>query len=431
MRLRKALGLAWNTLIHSKLRSWLTIIGIIIGIAAVVSIISVSQGAERSLTSQLNGLGTNIITISLGGNRATGAAAAFRGGGVTFVGGSGGGGGVAKGNQVTQAAKNLTGNDVNILETVQNVEYVMGTYSGRTGVSYLGANDSLSIEGVTQLWPDFLSGISLAEGRYLTQSDSYSVVVGYNVANSIFSGMSVNQNVVINGTIFSVVGILNQTGTQDDSEVFMPINSARQILNDLGGNDFSSISVEVPSGSNTTQINQTITDITNTLMLERGILQQSNVDFSVSSPLSFQQTISTALNSLSLFLEAIAAISLLVGAIGISNTMFTSVLEKTKEIGIMKSIGAKNRDILLIFLFKAGMLGLIGGIGGVIVGIFLSLLIGQIAGISLGRVSLTSYINPWRIIGAFLVSMLIGMIAGAIPAYRASKLSPIEALRYE
>lgn len=431
MRLRKALELAWNTLIHSKLRSWLTIIGIIIGIAAVVSIISVSQGAEKSLTSQLNGLGTNIITISSGGNRATGRAAEFAGGGATLM-LSGGSGSTNKGNEVTQAAKNLTSNDVNILETVPNVQYVMGTYSGRTQVSYLGANSSLSIEGVnTQLWPYFLSGVGLSEGRYLTQSDSYSVVIGYNVANSIFSGMSVNQNIVINGTIFSVVGILNQTGSQYDSEVFMPVDSARRVLGDSGGIDFSSISVEVPSGSNSTQINQTITSITNSLMMERGILQQSNIDFSVSSPLSFQQTISSSLSTLSLFLEAIAAISLLVGAIGITNTMFTSVLEKTKEIGIMKSIGAKNREILMIFLFKAGMLGLIGGVGGTILGILLSISIGELAGISLGRTALTSYINPWLVVGAFLVSMLIGMISGAIPAYRASRLSPIEALRYE
>ncbi len=429
MRLRKALELAWNTLIHSKLRSWLTIIGIVIGIAAVVAIISVSQGAERSLTSQLNGLGTNIITVSPGGSeRAVGAGVAFRTGGGA-IGEPSSSGGTTKGNQITQASKNLTSDDVNILETVPNVEYVMGTYSGRKAVSYLGSNSTLGIEGVnTQLWPDFISGVSISEGRYLTQSDSNSVVVGYNVANSIFSGMSVNQNVIINGTIFTVVGILNQTGSQDDSEVFMPITSARYVLGDTGGNDFSSISVEI---LNTSATNQTITSITSTLMLERGILQQNNVDFSVSSPLSFQQTISSALSTLSLFLEAIAAISLLVGAIGITNTMFTSVLEKTKEIGIMKSIGAKNRDILMIFLFKAGMLGLIGGIGGTILGVSLSIFIGQLGGISLGRTSLITYINPWLVIGAFLISMLIGMVAGAIPAYRASKLSPIEALRYE
>ncbi|MFZ1970689.1 MAG: ABC transporter permease [Candidatus Nanoarchaeia archaeon] len=426
MRLRKALELAWNTLIHSKLRSWLTIIGIVIGIAAVVTIISVSQGAEMSIRSQLNGLGTNIITISPGAERATGVGAQFRVGG-----GSSSGGSTTKGNEITQATKNLTNSDVSILKTVPNVEYIMGTYSGRAQVTYLGANASANIEGInTQLWPYFIAGVNLAEGRYLTQSDSYSVVVGSNIANSIFSGLSVNQNILINGTMFDVVGILNQSGSQDDSEIFMPITSARQVLGDVGGINFGSILVEV---SNTSQTNQTITDITNTLMLERGILQQKNIDFSVSSPLSFQQTISSALSSLSLFLEAIAAISLLVGAIGISNTMFTSVLEKTKEIGVMKSIGAKNRDILMIFLFKAGMLGLIGGIGGVMLGVVASLFIGQAGGLSIGivRGTLTSYINPWLLIGTFFISMLIGMIAGAIPAYRASKLNPIEALRYE
>jgi putative ABC transport system permease protein len=428
MRLRKALEIAWNTLIHSKLRSWLTIIGIVIGIAAVVSIISVSQGAEMSLTSQLNGLGTNIITVSPGAERALGAGATFRIGG-----GGGSSGGAVRGNQATgTTTKNLTTNDVSTLKTVSNVQYVMGAYSGRTQINYLGANASVSIQGVDpQVWQEFIPGITLGEGRYLTPSDSYSVVIGYNVANSIFSSLSVNQNIMINGTIFHVVGILSQSGSQDDSEIFMPLTIARQVLGDLGGTDFSSILVEVPKTTNVTIINQTITDITSKLMLERGILQQQKADFSVSSPLSFQQTISSSLNSLALFLEAIAAISLLVGAIGISNTMFTSVLEKTKEIGILKAIGAKNRDILFIFLFKAGMLGLIGGIGGTLLGILFSISIGQLAGISLGRVSLTSYINPWLVIGAFLISMVIGMIAGAIPAYRASRLSPIEALRYE
>jgi putative ABC transport system permease protein len=427
MRLRKALELAWNTLIHSKLRSWLTIIGIVIGIAAVVAIISVSQGAEMSLTNQLNGLGTNIITVSLGAERATAAGVAFR------IGGEGSGGGATRGNQLTtETTKNLTDNDISILKTIPNVQYVMGTYSGRAQVDYLGANATVSIQGVDPiLWQNFISGITLADGRYLTPSDSYSIVVGYNVANSIFSGLSVNQNVVINGTIFHVVGILSQSGSQDDSEIFMPLTISRQILNDVGGTDFGSILVEVPKAANVSQINQTITDITNALMMERGILQQKNIDFSVSSPITFQQTISSALGTLSLFLEAIAAISLLVGAIGISNTMFTSVLEKTKEIGIMKAIGAKNRDILMIFLFKAAMLGLIGGIGGTLLGILLSISIGQLGGVSLGRTALTSYINPWLVIGAFLISMIIGMIAGAIPAYRASKLSPIEALRYE
>ena len=170
-------------------------------------------------------------------------------------------------------------------------------------------------------------------------------------------------------------------------------------------------------------------------MMARGILQDKGKDFSVTSPRAFQERITTTLNSMSLFLAAIAAISLIVGAVGISNTMFTSVLEKTKEIGIMKAIGAKNRDILMIFLLNSGLLGLVGGIGGVILGVLGSSLISSLSdtsSASIGRLSLSStYFSPQLIIGAFLLSMIIGMIAGVIPAYRASRLKPVDALRYE
>jgi putative ABC transport system permease protein len=430
MKFKKALGLAWSTLVHSKLRSWLTIIGIIIGIAAVVSIISVSQGAKISLESQLNSLGTNIITISPGAARATGTGATFlsRGGGGGGFGGSSGSYNLVS---TSSTQKNLTQSDISVLGTVPNIQYVMGTYSGRTDLSYLTKTASISVEGVDPtLWQQFTT-TALAEGRYLTEGDTNSIVVGYNVANTVFSGISVNQQVLINGTIFRIVGILKQSGGSDDSNVFMSLSESRIILGDQNGIDFKSILVKI---SDTSQTNQTVTDITNTLMMERGILQQNNIDFSVTSPLALQARVTSSLNSISLFLAAIAAISLLVGAIGISNTMFTSVLEKTKEIGIMKAIGAKNKDILMIFLLKSGMLGLVGGIGGVILGILGSLLIGQLGGISLGigrGGALTSYINPWLVIGAFAASIFIGMVAGAIPAYRASKLSPIEALRYE
>jgi len=169
------------------------------------------------------------------------------------------------------------------------------------------------------------------------------------------------------------------------------------------------------------------------LMLSRGILQTKNIDFSVSNPAEIQATVSSSLNSIALFLAAIAAISLIVGAVGIANTMFTSVMEKTREIGILKAIGAQNKDILVIFLFSSGLLGLIGGIGGIVLGVFGAGLIGSLASGSFGRLSFSStYFSPTLIIGVFLLSIFIGMIAGAIPAYRASRLKPVDALmRYE
>jgi putative ABC transport system permease protein len=421
MRLKKSFDLALNILVHSKLRSWLTIIGIIIGIAAVVSIISVSEGAQRSIESQFSTFGADILTVSAGAPRATGAQGSF--------GPRDGGFGGNTGTATTGVTKNITIKDVLVIKSIPNVKFVLGTVSGRESVKYETKTADVSIRGVdTSVWKD-ISGLETSQGRLLTIADTYSAVVGSRVATSIFGGMELNRKITVNGKIFSIVGILKETGS-DDNTIYIPIQAARDgAISDVGQDDLDSISVKV---SDVNLMNQTATDIQNKLMLSRGILSQRDIDFRVSSPVAFQQRISTALNTLSLFLTAIAIISLIVGAIGISNTMFTAVLEKTRDIGIMKAIGAKNMDILMIFLLNSGMIGLVGGIGGVVLGISSAGLISTYADISIGRTTLgMAYVNPWLIVGAFLLSTAIGMIAGAIPAYRASKLNPVEALRYE
>lgn len=422
MKIKKAFHLAFNILLHSKLRSWLTIIGIVIGIAAIVSIISVTQGAQMNLQQQLNSFGANILTVTPGFSRAQTVAGGFR---VAIFEGGGG----SSANQ-----KNLTATDVNAIKNVQNVDYVMGTISSRQSATYLGNNASVNVQGVDPIvWKYFVSS-QLASGRYLSSGDSNSVVVGGNIGNSVFSGMTVNSQIMINGKIYRIVGILQQSGNQEDNQVFMPISALRNLVGDPSGSYFDSISVKI---QDTKLSNQTVGNITQALLISRGIFQAKNQDFTVTSPQQFQARISSALGSTSIFLAAIAAISLIVGAVGISNTMFTSVMEKTREIGIMKAIGAKNKDILLIFLINSGLIGLVGGIGGVVLGIigagFIESLAGSgsVGGIG-GRLSFGSvYISPVIVIGAFLISVLVGMIAGMIPAYRASKLKPIEALRYE
>ncbi len=418
MRIKKAFHLAFNILLHSKLRIWLTIIGIVIGIAAIVSIISVTEGAQMNLQSQLNSFGANILTVTPGFSRASSTAGGFR----TFF---------ENGQSLSVNQKNLTTTDVNVIKNIQNVDYAMGTISLRQSATYLGNNASVSIEGVDPLiWKYFVSS-QLEDGRYLSAGDVNSVVVGGNIANSVFSSMTANSQIDLGGQLFRIVGILKQSGNQEDNQIFMPIQALRNIEGDPSGNYFNSISVEI---KDTSLSNQTVNDITQSLMVSRGIFQAKNQDFTVTSPQAFQARISSALGSTSIFLAAIAAISLIVGAVGISNTMFTSVMEKTREIGIMKAIGAKNKDILLIFLINSGLIGLVGGIGGVVLGLIGAGFIGNLTSGSRigGRLTLGSvYINPVLIIGAFLISIIVGMIAGVIPAYRASKLKPIEALRYE
>ncbi len=423
MKIKKALQLSLNMLIHSKLRSYLTIIGIIIGIAAVVSIIAVSQGAQKQLEERLNSLGADVLTITPGAPRAQGTGGNFRAGGGNF------GPGNNQGSSTIINQKNLTIKDTTVIKNIPNVKYVMGTLSGRADVNYLGKSSTINIRGLdTQVWKNFIT-TELDSGRLLTNADTNSIVVGSRVANNIFEDkLQVNRQISIEGNSFKIVGILKESGS-DDSTIFMPISLARDVLEDVGNDEFSSISVKIVDPD---QTDLTISDINKKLMLSRGILETKKIDFSVSSPRAFQETITSSLNSIALFLAAIAAISLIVGAVGIANTMFTSVLEKTKEIGIMKAIGAQNKDILLIFLFNSGLLGLVGGIGGIILGVFGASLIGGLASGSIGRLNFNStYFSPVLIIGSFLLSIIIGMIAGLIPAYRASKLKPVDALRYE
>jgi len=215
--------------------------------------------------------------------------------------------------------------------------------------------------------------------------------------------------------------------------LIIPLESARDLLEDIDEDEFSSIIVKVEDVEDIA--NKTLPAIEKKLMLSRGILKEDERDFTVSSVLELQQTISETLNTMAIFLGAIAAISLVVGGVGISNTMFTSVLEKTKEIGVMKAIGAKNRDILFIFLFNSGMIGFVGGLGGVILGTiassFIGMMVGGGAGGMMGRMFGNTALSPELLIFAFAFSIIIGMVAGVIPAYRASRLKPVDALRYE
>jgi putative ABC transport system permease protein len=429
MRFKKSFSLALNILFHSKLRSWLTIIGIVIGMGAVVAILSISAGAEQQLKESLGSLGADVLTISLGGGRATG---------MGFGGGEGGPPGASTSSTST-AAKNLTAKDLVPLKTISNIEYVMGSVSGKADITYSTKTvKDKSIEGVDLLvWKEITTS-TLSSGRYLTQGDVYSAVVGSSFASSTFSkAISLNDKITIAGKSFNVVGILNS-----GNSVYIPISVARDLLEDAGRDAFSSISVKI---YNVSQANDTVNEITKKLMMERGILQESKVDFRVSNPAEMQATIQETMSSMTLILGAIAAISLIVGAIGIANTMFTSVLEKTNDIGTMKAIGAKNKDILSIFLLNSGLIGLIGGLGGVVIGVISSSALSAAAGIT-GTTSSTrgmggggmmssmlgsSVVSPSLIIGVLSFSILVGMIAGIIPAIRASKLSPVDALRYE
>jgi len=425
MRFKKCLYLAFNIFVHSKLRSWLTIIGIVVGIASVVGIVSMSLSAQEQMEAQLGSLGADILTVSSGAQRATS----------NGFGGRTGGGPSATTSYSSnnEDVKNLTKRDITVIKGLDNVVAVMGQVSGKADVIYSGKTLSdATITGVDiSVWKDITID-TLESGRLLTTGDVYSVVIGENVASSVFDKeVSLNTKIIIGGKSFNVVGILT-----DSRSYYIPINAARDVLDDVGVDEFDSISVKI---KDTTISSETVSLITKKLMLSRGILKEKEIDFSVSNPSAMQETMQESMSTLTYFLAAIAAISLLVGAIGIANTMFTSVLEQTKEIGIMKAIGTQNKDIMTIFLLNSGLIGLAGGIGGAILGVICSALINTYAGVgsTVGQRGMMNMfgsgsvsINFSLIFGSIVFAVLIGMIAGAIPAYRASRLNPVDALRY-
>jgi putative ABC transport system permease protein len=419
MRLNKSLKLAVNILVHSKLRSWLTIIGIVIGIAAVVAIVSIGEGMQQSVESRLGGLGADIITISPGGGRAS---AGFRGPP-----------GHEQGSTATvTTAKNITKKDVLVLQSVAGIEYIQGTVSERGEMYYLGEKATVSVDGVDPLVWKELTTSELESGRFLGPSDYNVVVVGSRIAKDTFKQpLTLNRMITIEDKAFKVVGILKESGGfgGNDNKIIMPIKAARDTLEDVGSDEFDSI---VLKATNSDDVDQIIEDADKKLMISRHLTERGK-DFSISSAKSTQETMSNITQTMTLFLGAIAAVSLLVGAVGIANTMFTSVLEKTKEIGIMKSIGAKNRDIMMIFLLNSAIVGLVGGLLGICLGTCISSLLPLLGMrmMGMGREGMTTVVTPTLLFFALLISIGIGMVAGVIPAYRASKLKPVDALRYE
>ncbi|MCD6381830.1 MAG: ABC transporter permease [Candidatus Aenigmarchaeota archaeon] len=411
MRFIKSLKYAANMVLHAKIRSWLTIIGIIIGVAAVISIVSLGQGLKQNLNSKLGSLGGDLLTLSPGASFAKN----FHSG--RFP---------KKEIATSKEEPELTDSDILVLRGIPDIAMIDAEISGRADVYFVAEKGYANIKGVNPLtWPKITTS-QIKEGRMLSPSDTNVVVIGNSLADGFFKKkLGVNQLLSIEGKLFRIVGILDQRSTT----IYMPINSAYEILDDKTKGKYDSIIMKVKDEDN---IDNIVNATTLKLMLSRHVKTK---DFTLYSNKETQQARSDMMNSLTIFLTAIAAVALLVGAIGIANTMFTSVLEKTKEIGIMKAIGARNWDILKIFLLKAGIIGFVGGLLGVVFGILLSGFLPTLMGDSGGMMSKfgssNSTISFGTIILTLLISILIGMIAGVIPAYQASKLKPIDALKFE
>jgi putative ABC transport system permease protein len=423
MKLNDIIKLSMNSLSHRGLRSWLTILGIVIGVAAVVSIISIGSGTRQAITSQLGGLGADIITISPGIERAFG---------------GGFGGGFEGRSQATTITQNLTNRDIQIIKSVSGVQFVNGIISQRSDITYLGQSASVSVQGVDPLaWREMTTS-ELESGRYLTPSDENVIIIGNGVAQDMFKKpLLINTQINIEGKMFSVVGILKASGGfgggGTDNTIFMPINAARTIITNIRVNQFSSIQIKVADPG---LVNE-ITNITEERLLLSRHETENTRDFTITSAQQIQTTISSVMGTLNLFLTGIAAISLLVGAIGIANTMFMSVMERTRQIGTLKALGSTNFEIMKLFLLESAMIGFMGGLIGVFLGFIAAGTISElgvrIAGIG-GRGGVggnLAVITPDLVLFSIGFSVFIGAISGLIPARRAASLQPVEALRYE
>lgn len=411
MKINKCFKHAFNMVLHSKLRSWLTITGIVIGVAAVIAIVSIGDGMQQSLNAQLNALGGDIVTISPGFER---------GGGGGFDRGGGG----SSGPQAVTKEIVLARSDLQALKGIPDIALIDTNIRGSVDIYYLGKKGKVSVTGVDQsLWSQ-ITTTKIKTGRMLDPADQNVIVVGGRLAATYFDQpLGINKMVTINGSAFRVVGILDD----QTNNVYMPIQMAFQVIPDKTNDIYDTFVVKIKDEK---QLDEVITKIQAKLMTARHVTAKK-MDFSVSSRKEMQQARADTMNSMNTFLLAIAAVSLIVGSIGIANTMFTSVLEKTKEIGIMKAIGARNQDILQIFLFNAAFIGLVGGILGIILGTILSgFMPALMGGLPMARGGL-AIVTLNSITMALSVSVSVGILAGIIPAYQASKLRPVDALRYE
>lgn len=391
--------MAISSLSHRKLRSALTIVGIVIGIAAVVSLLSTGTGATKFIEDQLGQFGANKI----------------------FIAAASGGGGFSAPTSVQQ----LTIHDKDEIAKVNGVDFAIGISFSSLPVKFNNENAVLAVIGIdpkdAKKGFSDIQGFQLSDGRFLLPGDKYSVDIGPAMATKTFSkSIGVGNKIDIDGVSFKVIGIMQSTGQQtNDNLIAIPIDTLRTMTGDT--NHFSAMLVSVKD------INKI--DQTAQLIQKRLDDLHGKKVFSVLTTTQLVNNISAIFGSLTVLLTGIAAIALIVAAVGISNTMLMSVLERTKEIGIMKAVGATSWNIMEIFLMESAVTGLIGGVFGILLGAGVAEIINGASGIF--GIPLKTYITPELAVGALVLAIGVGTIAGFYPARRAAKLHPIDALRYE
>jgi putative ABC transport system permease protein len=403
MSLGKLLRTALVGLGHNPLRTVLTLLGIIIGVAAVVALMSVGQAATASVTSQIQGLGTNVLVISPGQTTQNGIS------------------------QGLGSSQSLTLADVKALQSDSDLSAVAGDVSTRAQVAYGSTNYQTLIEGTT---PDLVSirNLEVGDGRFFNQVEADQAanvaVIGPTAAENIFGNASpVGKTIWINGLPFQVIGELQSQGasgaTNNDDRILVPLKTVQERLS---GTTY--LNTIYASAKDAQLMNAAERQIELTLRQTHGLGFGEADDFTITNQATLLSTLASVTGTLQAFLGGIAGISLLVGGIGIMNIMLVAVTERTREIGLRKALGATRGTILRQFLIESGLVGLLGGVIGIAVGAVGAALMGRVMGA-------TVHLNPTSVWTSFLVSLAVGLIFGIYPAFRAARLSPMAALRYE
>ncbi len=406
MKIKDLFNETTAALLANKVRSGLTVLGIVIGIASVIAMISIGNGASGSIQSSIQSLGSNLLIV-------VPAAARVIGGGASAGRGS---------------AQSLTVADASaIASQVANVAGVASEVSTRQQVVAGANNTNTTIDGTDPTYPS-VRNLTIANGVFFTNVQAASLatvaVLGPTTASDLFGNVDpVGQTITIRGVQFTVIGVAASKGgtgfNNIDDRVYIPLRDAQIFM--TGNQYVSDINIEAASAGAMQQIQN---DTTTLLLQRHNISNPANADFSIINQADILSTASSVTTTLTILLASVAGISLLVGGIGIMNMMLTTVTERTREIGLRKAIGAKKKDINMQFLMESVLLTFVGGGIGIILGVAIALLISA-TGIMQASISVFS------IILAFGVCAIIGIAFGYYPARRAANLNPIEALRYE